>query len=118
MQEENQVAEIEEIEEEKSSPEPEATEEEIQKKKLRDLKFELALFFILGVLVGITIKTEAVKSITMGFNDFQLKNGKQGYDVEKIKAEITQQAKKAQEIQGEAQNSTGPQIETNPPVAN
>jgi hypothetical protein len=106
MQEENRVTEIEEIDssKEESFEEEKISEEEIEKKKRRDLKFELVLFFILGILVGITIKTEAVKKITIGFNDYQLKNGRQAYDVEKIKADIIQQQKQAQQA---AQESAG-----------
>ena len=36
-----------------------------------DFYIELALFLILGVLIGIAIKTEAVKRITIGFDDYE-----------------------------------------------
>jgi hypothetical protein len=129
MQEENRVAEIEEIKEtegtEKMQPsyldENHLSEEEKEKKKRRDWMFEMALFFILGLLIGITVKTEAVKRITIGFNDYQLKNGAQAFDIEKIKADLDQQAQQAQQAQENAQGSGGDiqlQPDSNQPQAN
>lgn len=82
------------------------SEEDLEKKKKREALFELALFFVLGVLLGITIKTEAVKRITMGFNDYQISSPQNKYDLENIKKEIEakeqiqqQEAQKAAEQQ-------------------
>lgn len=66
--------------------------EEISKKKKRDLFFELALFFILGALIGITVKTEAVKKITIGFNDYQIPAKVARYDLFELKRNLLQQA--------------------------
>jgi hypothetical protein len=102
MQQEEQVAQIEEIE--KPLEEKQLSEEELkEKKKRRDLKIEMALFFILGVLIGITIKTEAVKNVTIGFNDYQLKNGKQAYNIDQIKADLDKEMQNAQAAQQNAQ---------------
>lgn len=107
LDQEETIAEIEEVKssDEETEPieEPILTEEEIKQKRKRDLRFEMALFFILGILIGITIKTEAINKITIGFDDYQLKNGKQSYDVEKIKADLLQQAKQVQAAQESAQ---------------
>lgn len=69
-------------------------ENEIQraKKKRREIIFEFALFFVLGVLLGVTIKTEAVKRITIGFNDYQIESGKNRYDIASIKSELERKA--------------------------
>ncbi|MCK9379293.1 MAG: hypothetical protein M0P97_04095 [Candidatus Moranbacteria bacterium] len=39
-------------------------------RKSSDRKVELALFLILGFLLGVMLKTEAVKKLTIGFNDY------------------------------------------------
>ena len=106
MQQEEQVAQIEEIE--KPLEEKQLSDEELkEKKKRRDLKIEMALFFILGILIGVTIKTEAVKNVTIGFNDYQLKNGKQAYNLDQMKADLDKQMQDAQAAQAAQQNSQG-----------
>ena len=62
--------------------------EEVRPKKRMDFRLELALFFILGFLLGVVIKTEASKRITIGFNDNEIASLKQAYDFENIKEEI------------------------------
>lgn len=58
------------------------------KKKKRDFYIELVLFFILGILIGIAVKTEATKRITMGFDDYKMKIFEQGYDINKIQKNL------------------------------
>lgn len=58
------------------------------KKRKRDFFVELILFFILGILIGIAVKTEAIKNITMGFDDYKMKIGRQDYDINKIQQEL------------------------------
>jgi hypothetical protein len=72
------------------------TSEVLEKKKRREVIFEMALFFILGVLLGITIKTEAVKKITIGFNDYQITKPLQSYDVADMKKKLDEQLAKQQ----------------------
>lgn len=70
--------------------------------------FELALFFILGVLIGIAIKTEAVKRVSIGFNDYKMKVVEQDYDfslLEKKLAERQQEELKKQNKMDENQNN-------------
>jgi len=103
MQEENQIAEVEEIETAEPLETEELSEEEKkEKKKKRDYVLEMALFLILGILIGITIKTEAVKRITIGFNDYQLKNGTQAFNIDQMQADLEQQAQAAQAAQQNA----------------
>lgn len=80
--------------------------EDIEKKKKREVIFELALFLILGVLLGITIKTEAVKRITIGFNDYKIVDGQNGYNLEEIEKVLEQKATTAQDIQQSAEAQT------------
>ena len=82
--------------------EPEESPEDIEKKKKREVVFEMALFLILGVLLGITIKTEAVKRITIGFNDYKMIEGKQGYNFKEMEKVLEQKATTAQDMQQSA----------------
>jgi hypothetical protein len=54
----------------------------------RDFYIELALFLILGVLIGITVKTEANKRITIGYNDYKMKTGIQQYSINKLQSDL------------------------------
>ncbi|HAV11388.1 MAG TPA: hypothetical protein DCX32_02490 [Candidatus Moranbacteria bacterium] len=65
---------------------------EINKAK-RDFKIELALFFILGLLLGVTVKTEAAKRITIGFNDYKIDAAADSYNVSEIKKKLVEEAK-------------------------
>ncbi len=89
------------------------TGEVLEKKKRREAIFELALFLILGILLGITIKTEAVKKITIGFNDYQINTKVQRYDVSAMKKELddqmAEQQKAAEQSAAEQGVQTQPQ---------
>lgn len=85
--------------------------EEVRPKKRMDFRLELALFFILGFLLGVVIKTEASKRITIGFNDNEIASLKQAYDFENIKEEIAeskansqQQAASGSQAEGQGNN--------------
>jgi len=97
-QEEESVMEIElEQEEEFKSIENEIESSEVlEKKKRREVIFEMALFFVLGILLGVTIKTEAVKRITIGFNDYQINQQAERYDVSDLKKKLDEQIAKQQ----------------------
>lgn len=95
--------------ENKNEEETVETEIERAQKKRREALFEMSLFFILGVLIGITLKTEAVKRVTMGFNDYQIKKSA-SYDVDAIKKEFEDQAKAQQQAaEQRTQTQVGPQ---------
>lgn len=79
----------------------------LKKIKVDDFKFELTLFFILGFLLGFTLKTEAAKKITIGFNDYKVLRAKQGYDLDKLKSDLEKKAAEQQQAI-QAQN---PQVE-------
>lgn len=101
--EENKISEAEILEPKKETEQTEAfietSVENIRKKKwIPDFYVELALFLILGVLVGIAVKTEAVKSITIGFDDYRMKIETQDYDINKMQIDL---ALKQKEINNE-----------------
>ncbi len=65
------------------------------RKRRHDLYIELALFFILGILIGVAVKNEAVKKVTMGFDDYKMKTFAQDYDLNALQVKVLQAAKDA-----------------------
>jgi hypothetical protein len=69
------------------------------KKRRRDFLVELVLFFILGILIGVAVKTEALERITMGYEDYKMKIGRQDYNINQIQKDLTAESMAAQENQ-------------------
>lgn len=93
-----------------------ASEEEVvaeapKKKKNRKMDgyIEFVLIFILGVLIGVAIKTEAVKRITIGFNDYQMKTVRQDFDISKIQFEVSKKAAEEAKTNAPADNGAAPE---------
>lgn len=62
---------------------------QVQKKNSkRDFYVELVLFLILGILIGVAVKTEASKKITMGFNDYKINAAGEYYSINKLQADL------------------------------
>lgn len=53
----------------------------IKKIRVNEKSINFLLIFILGFLVGVAVKTEAKKRITIGYNDYQVSGLKQGFDL-------------------------------------
>jgi flagellar biosynthesis component FlhA len=86
-------------------------------KSKKDLMVEMMLFLILGFLLGITLKTEAAKSITMGFNDYKLRGTAQGYDVALMQKAMLKEAQLQQEeAQKQAAEQGAPTQQAQPVV--
>jgi hypothetical protein len=104
-----------EVEEIKIEEEKEEKKEAPKKRKRTDFYIELALFFILGILVGIAVKTEAAKKITIGFNDYKMKIMKQDYDINKLQTDLSSsnatEEVPADEQEAVPQEENGPQAE-------
>ena len=82
----------------------EETLEEKPKKGKYDFYVELGLFLILGILIGIALKAEAVKRITIGYDDYKMKIMKNDFDINKIEKDILQKQKdEAQEQEAQEQ---------------
>lgn len=93
---------------------PAETVAEDEKKRRTDIYIEFALIFILGILIGVAVKTEAVKRITIGFDDYKMKISSQDYDINKMQAELVKKNIEAsQETQdpAEVENQDAPQEE-------
>lgn len=71
------------------------------RKKKREFLVELFLFFILGVLIGIAVKTEALERITMGYEDYKMKIGKQDYGINQIQKDLATENAASQEAKTE-----------------
>jgi uncharacterized membrane protein YcjF (UPF0283 family) len=101
FEEENELEMLVEIEDDEQQ---QPMENEMQRagKKRRELIFELSLFFVLGILLGITIKTEAVKRVTMGYNDYQINKSAQRYDVGELKRVMQEKIAEQQAAQKSA----------------
>lgn len=109
MEEENKIQDGEIV----SDSNEEISEREKEKKRKRSLYVEMALFFVLGILVGVTLKTEADKKITIGFDDYQMNIKKQDYNINKIEADLIKKSSEesaqnqSEELQNENQDGEG-----------
>ncbi|PIP27008.1 MAG: hypothetical protein COX30_04215 [Candidatus Moranbacteria bacterium CG23_combo_of_CG06-09_8_20_14_all_39_10] len=95
MEEENKIseAEVEKIE-----------KIETERNKKMDVYIEFALIFILGILIGIAVKTEANKKITIGFDDYQMKLSKQDFNINNLQFEVAKKnVEEAKMAEDEAQ---------------
>ncbi len=80
-------------------------EENFPLKKEPSFKSHLAMIFLLGFLIGIAVKTEALKKVTIGYNDYLMKIKSQSYNINDIQTKLQQQAQEAAQIQGGDTNS-------------
>lgn len=85
------------------------TGENPEEAKKRSRKTELALFLVLGFLIGIVVKTEASKRIVIGFEDFKVKTLSQDYKLSKIQKELAEKAKEEQKEQEESASEPAPE---------
>lgn len=86
--------------------------QEERKSSKTEFYIELALFLILGLLIGIAAKTEAVKRIAIGFDDYKMKIYQSEYNINSMQVE--QAKKRAEEVkkQQEAQLAESGQGQT------
>ncbi|OGI27431.1 MAG: hypothetical protein A2359_01255 [Candidatus Moranbacteria bacterium RIFOXYB1_FULL_43_19] len=54
-----------------------------KKIKINEKTINYLLIFILGFLVGVAVKTEAKKRVTIGYGDYLVSEMKQGFDLTK-----------------------------------
>ena len=79
--------------------------QDIPEKKLSQ-KVEWILILILGFLLGVAIKTEATKRVTIGFSDYKVESLRQDYDISKIQNELIEKAKSQKEAGPEQPSDT------------
>jgi hypothetical protein len=77
-----------------------------------DFFIEIALIFVLGILIGIAVKTEAVKRITMGYNDYQIKIEDDRYSISQLEKDLIKNQGSAEEEKASvpAENSSSENI--------
>ncbi|MFA7209146.1 MAG: hypothetical protein WC120_02570 [Parcubacteria group bacterium] len=84
---------------------------EAERHKKMDAYIEFGLILILGVLIGIAVKTEANKRFVIGFDDYQMKLAKQDFNINKLQFEV---AKKNAEEPADDQGSANQQDPVEP----
>lgn len=62
-----------------------------KKMRINEKMVNYLLIFILGFLVGVAVKTEAKKRITIGYGDYMTAGMKQGFDLMKPEARSAQE---------------------------
>lgn len=67
----------------------------IEEKRKKDFHIELVLVFILGILIGIAVKSEALKKITIGYDDYKMTISKQDYNIKKFQKDMISQREEA-----------------------
>ena len=71
----------------------------------KNLYLEYALFLILGFLLGVVIKTEAAKRITIGFNDYQINTDQPVYSINDLQKKLAEEQSQEQAGQQEQDNA-------------
>jgi|GEM_PF-1872804 len=80
-------------------------EEMLEKKAKSELRSRWVLTFVLGLLIGIALKTEALKRVTIGYDDYLMKIKSQNYNINELQAKLQKQTQEATQLQ-EQQNNT------------
>jgi hypothetical protein len=66
----------------------EMEEEDVTKKTKSEFRSRLMLVFVLEFLIGIALKTEALKKITIDYNDYLMKIKTQSYNINDAQAKL------------------------------
>lgn len=91
--------------ENEKTPMAEQEQQSIAEKKKCNFGIEPVLILILGILMGVVVKTEAVKRITIGFNDYRIPYLKQSYDMDKMYKDLLEK----KQSESESGNGSGEQ---------
>lgn len=81
----------------------EIDQEMIDKKTKSEFRSRLVMVFVLGFLIGIAVKTEALRKITIGYDDYLMKIKSQSYDINQMQLTLT----KTRESATQSQESEG-----------
>lgn len=68
-----------------------------KKENKKNYRTEIVLIFIIGLLLGIMIKAESLKKVSIGFSDYKVTGGAQGYDLDGIEERMLEESKAQQE---------------------
>lgn len=92
-------------EEEKKDNYEESKDEKPAKKGRVDFYVELVLFLVLGILMGVSLKTEATKKMTVGYNDYKMKIMKQDYNINQLQKDLLKKSQEEANQQSNTENS-------------
>lgn len=70
----------------------------------KNYRTEVILILIIGLLLGVMIKAESLKKLSIGFSDYKVSGGTQGYDLAEIEKRLLEESKKAKEEANQAAN--------------
>lgn len=76
-------------------------EKQLSEKKPKIWK-KMAMIFVFGLLLGIALKAEALKKITIGYNDYLMNIKTQNYDINKMQADLSKSVSEAITEEGQA----------------
>lgn len=71
----------------------------VKVKEGKNYHTEIILIFIIGLLLGIMIKAESLKRVSIGFSDYRVTGGSQGYNLDEIEKKMIEESKQQQEAQ-------------------
>ncbi|MFA5926434.1 MAG: hypothetical protein WC831_05945 [Parcubacteria group bacterium] len=74
-----------------------------KKIRINEKTINFLLIFILGFLVGVAVKTEAKKRVTIGYNDYLIRDMKQGFGLMDQETTSGSQGQEQDQVQGEPQ---------------
>src|SRR3989344_1880343 len=66
---------------------------EIEELKKKNFTINLALYLIMGILLGVIVKTEAMKRVVVGFDDYKLAGIRRDYVINKLEKDLIEKAK-------------------------
>jgi hypothetical protein len=81
-------------------------EKAVAEKIKSEYRSRLILIFVLGFLIGIALKTEALKRITIGYDDYLMKIKSQSYDINDIQAKLQKEIEAATQVQEQEGDAT------------
>lgn len=70
----------------------EVTEVDDKSKNKKNYHTEIILIFVIGLLLGIMLKAESLKKISIGFSDYKVTGGAQEYKLDEIEKELMEKA--------------------------
>jgi hypothetical protein len=106
--EENKIQEAEVFPEEKAkevlaenrkSISDDSNEEVLAKKRRSEVRSRMVLIFLLGFLIGVAIKTEALKKITIGYNDYLMEIKPQSYDINQVQQTLQKEREETARVE-------------------
>jgi len=89
----------------------------LEKNQKKDFYIEVILMLVLGILIGVAVKTEAAKRITIGSDDYRMKFFADTYNLNNLEKELAKSQAKTQAVEVESSQPVAPADEA-PPIAN